>query len=108
MTKNNDQQLEKQREHEKLVDSLREVMQTAQGKRFLWWLLEHCGIYSQNVSANSTMYILEGQRSIGLKVIDLIGEVSVTAYPELILDKAREESSRRNGEKSTHVSENAD
>lgn len=104
-----DPKVESERERELLLGSVRETLQTMQGRRFTWWILSQCGIYSQNVSANSTMYILEGQRSIGLKVIELLGEVDPKLYPEMLLEQAREKSTfRQNGEDVSHVSDSTD
>jgi hypothetical protein len=100
---------ESEKERDLLLHSVRETLQTVQGRRFTWWVLSQCGIYSQNVSANSTMYILEGQRSIGLKVIELMGEVDPKLYPEMLLEQAREKSAfRKDGEDVSHVSDSID
>lgn len=93
--------------HDDLVEHMRKAMQNTHHRVILWWLLEQCGIYTQNMSANSTMYILEGQRSIGLRLIQLLEDVSPMAYPELLLEKARAvQASQINGEEGpAHVSE---
>lgn len=92
-----DQKRQTELDRDALHDAVRSVMQTAHGRTLSWWLLEQCGIYTQNVSANSTMYILEGQRSVGLKFMELVGEVDPTIIPEMLLEKGRAEKALRKG-----------
>lgn len=97
-------------EREELETATRLLMQNLQLRPFLWWLLEQCGIYRQNMSANSAMYLMEGQRSIGLQVIALMDEVDPTAYPAMLLDAAKTELARRvnANDGSKHVGEKLD
>lgn len=58
----------------RLKDDMRHVMGSAQGRRFVYWLIgEHTGVFSQtfNGSANHTLH-LEGRRSAGCELMAAI------------------------------------
>jgi hypothetical protein len=76
---------------EALEKATQDLLRNAQFRVFLWWILENCNIYGMNISANSGMYIHEGQRSVGLKILDHINSVDPTAYPSMMLERAKNE-----------------
>jgi hypothetical protein len=78
-----------------LDHATRLLLQNLQLRPFLLWLLGQCGIYRANLGANSSIYLTEGQRSIGLQVIDRLNAVDPTAYPTLMLEAVRDELARR-------------
>jgi hypothetical protein len=48
-------------------NDLRSVMSTPEGRRFVWGLLEHCGVFGPSYAsdANATSYN-EGRRAVGI------------------------------------------
>ncbi len=77
------------------ADSLRlaafkAVMATREGRRYLWWLLDRCGVFRTSFTGNSTTFFNEGQRNVGLM---LIADIT-TACPEayiVMLNEAKED-----------------
>lgn len=61
-------------------EDLRAVMSTAQGRRFLWRLLEQTGIYKLSYTGNSETFFNEGQRNIGLKLLAEMHRVDPEHY----------------------------
>ena len=94
-------------EEMELRESTAELLRNPHFQRFLWWMISLCGIYRQDSSANSSMYIQAGMRAIGLQILDHLIAVDPAAYPEMMLAKAKEEKAIRvlEGENAKHVSE---
>lgn len=67
--------LEDQKEND-----LRYVLASDQGKRFIWGLLEACGIFKSSFTGSSETYFLEGQRNIGLKLLADVMKTDPEAY----------------------------
>jgi hypothetical protein len=80
------------------VQALRDVLATLAGRRVLWWLLEQCHLYHQSWSpgqADRTAF-LEGERSIGLRLLDQIERVGPLRYAQMreeALERARQRES---------------
>ena len=51
---------------DQLVEDTRAVMGTAEGRRFIWWMLEQAGIHRTTMTGNSYTYFNEGMRNLGL------------------------------------------
>lgn len=65
------------------------MLRNSQSRRFLWWILQGCGIYGISYDGKDASAFAEGQRNVGLKIIADISKVAPTAYPELLLEQAR-------------------
>lgn len=66
------------------------VMATPDGRRYLWWLLERCGVFKSSFTGDHATFFNEGQRNVGLAVMADIH----AACPELyavMLHEAQEE-----------------
>jgi hypothetical protein len=66
-----------------------------QGRRFLWWILQQCGIYRITATGNSLTYLYEGERNVGLKIINQINAVDEAAYSALCYTMAEERKARK-------------
>jgi len=90
-----------------LDDATRFVLQHAQARQFVWWVLEQCGLFRVSFSGNSSTFFAEGERNIGLKIVSQLDGVSPTAFPKMMLDMASEEEARKSigKDQSNHVSE---
>lgn len=56
------------------------VLSSREGRRFVWKLLEMCGVFTSSFTGNSQTFFLEGQRNIGLKVLADVNEASLEKY----------------------------
>ncbi len=56
-------------ERKKEINDLRELLQLASGRRFIWRYLSMCGVYRLSYALNAGIYFSEGQRDIGLKLL---------------------------------------
>lgn len=90
-----------------LDEATRFVLSHAMARRFLWWVLEQCGLFRASFSGNSSTFFAEGERNIGLKIISQLDGVNPTAFPKLMFDMAADEEARRTAgkEETSHVSE---
>jgi len=68
-------------------DDLRVVLSTPAGRRFVWGLAEHVGVFALKLSDSAlTLAMAEGRRSVGVQLLD---EARVW-YPELFAAMHRE------------------
>ena len=76
-------------EYDTLVANTRELLKTKAGKDFIWYILSIANLYGDNFTGNSQTFYLEGKRSVGLEVLQLLEDVDKTAYARLLLDKQK-------------------
>lgn len=74
-------------------EDLRSILSSASGRRFMWKLLEECGVYKISFTGNSHTFFNEGKRQIGLRLIEDIFDAAPNAYTEMRMEAA----SRREG-----------
>ncbi len=73
------------------LNDLKALLSMPEGRRVLWRVLEHCGIYASTYSAaHSTASFLEGQRQVGTTLISWLGAVDPLAYPRLMAEGRRD------------------
>lgn len=63
------------------------VMDTKQGRRFIWRLLEDAGVFQSSFTGNSETFFREGQRNVGLKVLSRIHDLCPDKY-SIMLNEA--------------------
>jgi len=51
---------------ERELNDMRAVLNTAEGRRFVWRLFDKAGIFRTSFTGNSTTFFNEGQRNLGL------------------------------------------
>jgi hypothetical protein len=75
---------EQKKERQKDIDDIRKVLKTPEGRRLFWRLLSKCGIFrnSFNLNSNQTAFC-EGQRNIGLELLNEINEADITAFSRM-------------------------
>ena len=73
-------ELDAQLAREREINDLKCVMASANGRRFMWRLLEKAGIYKSSMTGNSQTFFLEGQRNIGLYLLAQINEHCLDEY----------------------------
>lgn len=78
-------------EREAELDDLKQILQTARGRYFIWRLLERCRVFNTSASMDPSVCLFQSaERNIGLWVW---GEL-FQAYPDAY-DKMREEAKER-------------
>lgn len=79
------------RRGERLLDDMRFVLSSAQGRRLIWWLLSKCGVFrgSFNGSAEGTFFN-EGMRQIGLYLFELVTGARPEAFAQMQSDHSSE------------------
>lgn len=72
------------------------ILETVQGRRYLWRLLERCGVYKTSFDTNgSRVYFNEGQRNIGLSILAEVNDANPNAYVTMMKEAKEREA---NGE----------
>lgn len=75
---------EQKRARQKEIDDVKKVLEKPEGRRIFWRLLSKCGIFrnSFNLNSNQTGFN-EGQRNIGLDLLNDINEADITAFAKM-------------------------
>ncbi len=63
---------------------LKFLLSSDQGRRFIWNMLEKCGVFKSSFTGSSETFFLEGQRNIGLKLMSDIMRVDPDSYLKMI------------------------
>ena len=73
------------------IAAFRAVMATREGRQYLWWLLEQCGVFRTSFTGDSTTFFNEGGRNVGLILIADINAACPEQYV-VMLTEAKEDS----------------
>jgi hypothetical protein len=85
-----------ERDNKVRLSDMRKILSLAEGRRYVWYLLEKCGVYTQSFSLNTLqMAHNEGQRFIG---IALLSDVEL-AKPGTVNQMMSEAMSKKNSAK---------
>lgn len=76
------------------IDDFKFVMEDKRGRRFIWRLLEKCGVFHSSYTGDSGTFFKEGQRNVGLVHLALIHEACPEKY-SLMLKEQREYGRRK-------------
>jgi hypothetical protein len=66
------------------LNDLKSILDKDFGRRYIWRLLETCGVYRSSFTGNSTTFFNEGERNIGLKILAEIGEADPDAISKMM------------------------
>lgn len=72
------------------LNDLKYILSTEQGKRFVWKLISRCGLFRTSFTGSSQTFFLEGERNIGLYVLDLIMEADPEAYIKMYMQSKKD------------------
>ncbi|PUB87069.1 MAG: hypothetical protein DBP02_02155 [gamma proteobacterium symbiont of Ctena orbiculata] len=90
-----DQVKSRKKEAEKLLDaeyeSLKYIMVDERGRTFIWWLLTQCHVYNTSFTGNSQTFFLEGERNVGLQVIERLHAKHLDDYLRMMKEHATNE-----------------
>jgi len=78
-------------------EDLRNVLLSPGGRRFIWKLLEECGVYKISFTGNSHTFFNEGKRQIGLRLIEDIFNAAPNAYTEMRMEAASRKEGKLDG-----------
>ncbi len=67
------------------------ILMTESGRRFYWNLLKKCGVFESSFTGNNTTFFNEGQRNIGLQLLNDLNE----AYPDAYIKMLQESHKRK-------------
>jgi hypothetical protein len=65
---------------ERDLDDVLSIMNTKQGRRFIWRLLSFCKVFESSFTGNSTTFFNEGMRNVGLMLMADINESCADKY----------------------------
>lgn len=66
---------------------VRAMLESPAARRFLWRLLERCGIYRSSFTGGDATFFNEGVRDTGLFVLHEITEADPSAYAKMMLER---------------------
>lgn len=66
-------------------NDLKYILDSEQGRRFIWKQLERCGVFKSSFTGSSETYFLEGQRNIGLKLLADVMACDPQAYLKMYI-----------------------
>jgi hypothetical protein len=81
-------QREKDKKRQAETD-LKEVMSTAQGRRFVWRLIRQSGTFDVSFTGNNTTFFNEGRRSVGVELMTEAQSVAAADYVHMLTETLR-------------------
>lgn len=73
------------------LNDLRKVMDSMEGRRFVWRLLEKAGVFRTSFTGNSTTFFNEGMRNMGLMILGDVHEACADAYIRMMNESKESE-----------------
>jgi len=83
----NNAKIKKQLLDDQNHNDLKFILDSAQGRRYIWRVLERCGVFKSSFVTSSEIYFNEGKRDIGLKILAEIMECDPQAYLKMATNK---------------------
>lgn len=74
-----------------LKSDIKSVFDNPAGRRVLNRLLSICEIYNDTFTGNSRTFFLEGKRSVGLEILDMVMETDVEIYIQTLRENSDNE-----------------
>lgn len=74
---------EQTRLRDREISDLKFILKYAEGRRFLWRLLELAGVMQCSFTGNSETFFREGKRSVGLAFLDDLFKYAPTAFTQM-------------------------
>jgi hypothetical protein len=69
------------------ADDFKFLMSDKRGRRFVWNLLEKTGVFRSSFTGNSETFFREGQRNVGLMIVDMIHTHSPEQYNRMMMEQ---------------------
>lgn len=80
-----DEQAQQEKQIE--IDDFKFVMEDKRGRRFVWRLLEKCGVFRTSFTGDSETFFKEGQRNVGLAILALVHEACPEKYTVMLKEQ---------------------
>jgi hypothetical protein len=80
---------------ELIQQGIRDCNSTVAGRELLFYILDNCAIYAPTMPDQMLEFNV-GRKSIGIDLVELMNSVDPKIYPELLLERAKNE--RRDNE----------
>lgn len=77
---------------ERELEDIRFILQTSQGRRFVWRYLTLCGVFETSFTGSSETFFKEGQRNVGLKLLADINDAEAEAFVVMMREAKKQES----------------
>lgn len=68
------------RQRDRELGDIRKVLSTPEGRRFVWRIMSTCGIFRSSMTGTSQTFFNEGQREIGLFLLNETGLARPDAF----------------------------
>lgn len=81
-----------QREQE--LNDFRFIMQTPEGRRYVWRLLREAGVFRTSFTGNSETFFREGMRNMGLMIMNDLNEACPERYLQMTNEARKLEESQ--------------
>jgi hypothetical protein len=73
------------------LNDFRFIVQTPEGRRYVWRLLSATGVFRTSFTGNSTTFFNEGMRNIGLMIMADLNEACPERYQQMMNEARHEE-----------------
>ncbi|MDA8231577.1 MAG: hypothetical protein M0006_09585 [Magnetospirillum sp.] len=80
------EQRKAERAESRRLAAFKAVMATPEGRRYVWWLLERCGVFRTSFTGDSATFFNEGQRNVGLTLLGDIHAVCPEHYLTMLTE----------------------
>lgn len=84
-------ELEERKRRHREVEDFKWLMAHAQGRRFVWRLLELAGVFRTSFTGNSETFFREGMRNMGLVVLAEVHELVPEAFVKMLKENKTDE-----------------
>ncbi|MFH1090619.1 MAG: hypothetical protein V1742_03515 [Pseudomonadota bacterium] len=84
-----------EKERRRLLEDARAAFTTPAGRRVFWHLLLRCHFLTSVFTGNSRTYLMEGERAVGLYLINLVGEAAPGLLAEILTMGLKERENER-------------
>lgn len=71
------------------LQDFRWLMSHAEGRRIVWRLLGHAGVYRTSFTGNSTTFFNEGRRDVGLFLLAEVQDASPNGYIKMFSEQRK-------------------
>jgi hypothetical protein len=72
------------------IDDIRQVMSSPQGRRFIWRLLGHCGVYESIWEASAKIHYNAGKQDVGHFLLAEVVQANEELYSLMIKESKKE------------------
>ena len=77
-------QKEQKKDYDRQINDIRRIIKSPDGRRFIWWILSQCHIFKISFNLNTKLEdFQEGERNIGLEVLNRLNEADIGAFAQL-------------------------